>query len=98
MGSICEPGLETCIDFGSDCTVVEQSASVSPVLTGTSLNSGRAHHCCKKNAFSSMCLVLRVDLFRLIILTAAEESQHGICCDVEQVSSALSPDYRNQFH
>ena len=62
--------------------------------TWTSLTSGRALHCCKKNAFNSMCLVLRVDPLRLIIPSAAEESQHGICC----VSSALHPNFNNQFH
>ena len=97
MGSISKPSLERWIEFGF-CTFVKQSASISSVLTWTSLTSGRAHRCCKENAFSSICLVLRVDLLRLIMLTAAEESQHRICCDVEHVSSALFPDFRNQFH
>ena len=36
----------------------------------------------------SICPVLRVDPFRLIMLKAAEESQRWICCHVEHVSSA----------
>ena len=36
--------------------------------------------------------------FLLIMLTAAEESQHWICCHVEHVSSASFPDFRNQCH
>ena len=92
-----KPGFERWIEFGIDCTFVQQSAKISSVLTWTSLTSGRAHNCCKTNAFSSMCLVLRVYLFRLIMLTATEESQHWIGCDVEHVSSALFPDFRNQF-
>ena len=68
------------------------------VSTWTSLTSGRALHCCKKNAFNSMCLVLRVEPWRLIIPSAAEESQHWICCVVSFVSSALHPNFHNQFH
>ena len=68
------------------------------VPTWTSLTSGRALHCCKKNAFNSMCLVLRVEPLRLIIPSAAEESQHWICCVVSFVSSALHPNFHNQFH
>ena len=34
------------------------------------------------NAFNSICLVLRVDPLRFIIPSAAEESQHRICCVV----------------
>ena len=55
------------------------------------------HPTAARKAFSSMCLVLRVDPFRLITLTVAEESQHWICCDVGHVSAALFPDFRNQF-
>ena len=90
-------GFERWIETEFDCTFVKRSAKISSVLTWTSLTCGRAHNCCKTNAFSSMCLVLRVYLFRLIMLTAPEESQHWICCDVEHVSSALFPDFRNQF-
>ena len=78
-------GFERWIEFGFDCTVVKQSAKISSVLTWTSLTCGRAHNCCKTNAFY---------LFRLIMLTAAQESQHWICRDVY---SALFADFRNQF-
>ena len=44
---------------------------------------------------SSMCLVFRVDPLRRIIPSAAEESQHRICCDV---SSSSPPTCRSQFH
>ena len=60
--------------------------------------SGRALHCCKKNSFNSICLVLRVDPVRLIIPSAAEESQDMICCIDSFVSSALHPNFNNQFH
>ena len=57
-----------------------------------------AKYGCKKNAVNSMCLVLRVDPLRLIIPSAAEESQHRICCVVSLVSSALHPNLNNHFH
>ena len=74
----------------------KKTASISLVPTWTSLTSGRALQCCEKNAFNSMCLVLRVDPLRLIIPSAAEESQHRICCVVSLVSSALHPNFNNQ--
>ena len=52
----------------------------------------------KTNAFNSMCLVLRVEPLRLIIPSAAEASQHKICCVVSIVSSAWHPNFNNQFH
>ena len=69
--------LERQFGFGVDCSVVRRSTNISSVFTWTRLTSGRALlHCGKKSASSSMCLVLRVDLFRLIIINSAEESQH----------------------
>ena len=47
---ISNPSLETWTAFGVDCLFVTQSASLSLVSTWTSLTSGRAIHCCKKNA------------------------------------------------
>ena len=60
--------------------------------------SGRALHYCKKNSFNSICLVLRVDPLRLIIPSAAEESQGRICRVDSFVSSTLHPNFNNQFH
>ena len=77
-----KPSVERCIEFGVDCIFVKQSASTSLVTTWTSLTSGRALHCCRKNASNTVCLVLRVDPLRLIIPSAAQESQHRICCVV----------------
>ena len=54
--------------------------------------------CCRKNAFNSMCLVLRVDPLRLITPSAAEETQHKICCDASVDSSSLHPNCSSQFH
>ena len=45
-----------------------------------------------------MCLVLRVDPLRLIVPSAAEESQHKICCDASVASSSVLPNCRSQFH
>ena len=45
-----------------------------------------------------MCPVSRVDPLRLIIPSAAEESQHRICCDLPVSSSSVFPNCRNQFH
>ena len=59
---------------------------------------GRALHCCKKNAFNSICLVFRVEPLRLIIPSAVEESKNKICCVVSLVSSALHPNFNNHFH
>ena len=85
----------------------DESNSVSTVLSLTSRQGSRPFFlgqgslvvvhatACRTNAFS-MCLVLRVDPFRLIMLTAEEESQHWTCCDVEHVSSVLFPGFRNQ--
>ena len=89
--------LERCTEFGVDylCQTV---ASISLVSTWTCLTSARALHCCQKNAFNSMCLALRADPLRLIIPSAAEESQHRICCVVSLVSTALHPNFSNQFH
>ena len=97
-GSISKPSLERWIELGVVCTCVGQSASISSVFTWTSLTPGRALHCSRKNAFSSICLVFRVDPCRLILLKSAEESQYRTCCVVEHVSSALFPVFRNQFH
>ena len=36
--------------------------------------------------------------YGLVIPSAAEESQHRICCVVSLVSSALHPNFNNQFH
>ena len=84
--------------FDVQCIFVKQTASSSLVLPWTKLTLGRALHCCKKNAFNSMCLVLRVDPLRLIIPSAAQESQHRICCVVSFVSLVLHPNFNNQFH
>ena len=72
------PIPERCTEFGVDCIFVKQSASISPVPTWTSRPSGRALHCCNKNAFNSIRVVLRVDPLRLIIPSAAEESQQWL--------------------
>ena len=71
---------------------------ISLVPTCTSLTSGRALRSCKKNAFNSMCTVLRVDRSRLIIPSAAEESQHRICCAAFLCISSLLPNCRSQYH
>ena len=92
------PSLERWTEFGVDCIFVNQLASISLVTTWTSLTSGRALHCCKKNAFNSICLILRVDPLRLIIPSAAEESQRRISCVASLVCSALHPHFYNQFH
>ena len=94
---ISNPSLQRCTELGVDCVFVKQSASMSLVSTYTSLTSGRALTCCKKNAFNSMCLAFRVDPLRLIIPSAAEESHHKISCVVSLVSSALHPNFNNQF-
>ena len=52
-----------------------ESRAMNRIRFWTSLTSGRALHCCKKNSFISTCLVFRVDSFRLMMLTAAEESK-----------------------
>ena len=85
------PSLERCAEFGVNCTFDQQSASIPLIPTWTSLTSGRALHCCDKNAGNSMWLGLRVDPLRLITPSAPEESQHRICCVVSLVSSARHP-------
>ena len=84
--------------IGVDCIFVEQSASISLLTTWTNLTSGRALQCYKKRTLSTRYVVLRLDPLRLIIPSAAEKSQHKICCVVTFVSSALHPNFNNQFH
>ena len=92
------PSLERWIEFGVDCIFVQQPASIAVVPARSILTSGRALNCCYWNTFNSMCLVLRVDPLRLRTPSSAEESQHRICCVVSFVSSALHPNFNNQFH
>ena len=91
------PSLERWTESGVGCTFVVQSASNSLVAAWTSLTSGRALHCCMKNAFNSMCVVFWVVPLRLSIPSAAEEPQHKICCVVSFVYLALHPNF-NQVH
>ena len=95
---VSNPGPERRTEFVVDCIFVKQSASILLVPTWTSLTSGRALHCCRKNAFNSMFFVLQFEPLHLIMPSAAEESQHRICCVVSFVSSAWHPHFSNQFH
>ena len=52
----------------------------------------------KRTLINSMCLVLRVEPLRLIIPSAKEDSQHRIWCVVVCVSSALHPNFSDQFN
>ena len=52
----------------------------------------------RRTLFNSMCLVLRVEPLRLVIPSAAEDSQHRIWRVVVCVSSALRPNFSGQFH
>ena len=70
------PSPERWTEFGVDSIFVQQSASITLVPTWACLTSGRAIHC-RKNAFNSLCPVLRVDPLRLIIPNAAEKSLSG---------------------
>ena len=79
-------------------TVISSDSRQASRSTLTSLTSGRALHCCKKNAFNSMCLVFRVEPLPCIIPSATEESHHRICCVVAIVSSASPPNVCNEFH
>ena len=70
----------------------QQASRSSPpgqvsLLVACSVVAGRTH--------STRCVS---EPLRLIIPSAAEESQHRICCVVSFVSSALHRNFNNQFH
>ena len=90
------PSLDSWTEFGVDCMFVRLSVSISVGATWTSITSGRALHCCRKNAFNSTCLILRVEPLRLIIPSAAKESQDKICCFVSLSSSAVHPNFNQR--
>ena len=92
------PSLERWTAFGVDCLFVTQSVSLSLVSTWTSLTSGRAILCCKKNTFQLDVSRFASCPLRLIIASAADESHHKICCVVSFVSTALPPNFNDQFH
>ena len=92
------PSLERRTEFGVDCKFARLSVSISLGATLTSITSGRALHHCRKNAIKSICLVLRIEALRLIKPSAAKESQDKICCFVSFISSALDPNFNDQFH
>ena len=94
LDSTSNPRLESSIECGVDRISVTRSASVSLVTTWTSLTSGRALHCCRKNAFNSMRLVLRVGPLRVIVPSAAESCRVtrllGIAYKLQQPVPLLS--------
>ena len=72
------------------------SVNCSWVPTPTFRTSGRALHCCKKNLSNSMCLVLRVEPLRWIMLMASVERK----CDGNGFGSTVSrpPNFRSDCH
>ena len=73
------------------------SGSLPTAPTRTVRTSGCALHCCGKNAFNSMCLVLRVEPLRWIMLMAAVESQQSIC-DRDWFGSTVPVPQLSQSH
>ena len=52
-----------------------------------------------RRTLSARCVsFFRVDPLRLIMPSAAEKSQHGICCAASVCISSMPPNCRSQFH
>ena len=70
----------------------------SSPLEQVSLPVARSIVVVRRTLSTRYVFVLRVDPLRFIIPSAAEESQDRICCVDSFVSSALHPNFNNQFH
>ena len=91
------PSLERWTEFGVHCIFVKQSANISLVPLGqVSLLVARSLVARRKR--STRCVPFYESSPCAVSPSAAEESQHRICCVASSVSSALHPNFNDQFH